>query len=448
MNKIFAKLVLISIIPTINLNYIEKSVASEINFSHDSLYLISQNSELEELKKLQEQKKKQQEDLKKKLDVINPNKNNSSITDNNNSSRFWLILTTIASSAVVGIGGLLLLRSILLQFVPQEYKQKLKTIDPSQQPWWNKPLFGANSLFNLIFSKYSKPEIPEDAITLHKNYMTDLKNVASIIKSLEQEKFNTQDFLLFLKIRSSMIRGIGIYEGLKPSTDLLQVAIKAKNSFLAIDQTELKYRGIKQQEFYQQVINILEQNLSQLEFQNAVKEKLDLSVPEVKTEAGKNALYNYYHHLELLSENDLGLKLLSLFKKYNLADYSILNRVSEIMDSLEKAVIIDAKVLIVPIMKNYEVFEKLGPIIGINENKVDPKVFANILQYLALEDRHKDSYREYAGLVIALKDWKKVYDAIILLREQFSAEEYKLPQEFREELLGEGIYNKYKSYLD
>ena len=217
MNTFLAKLVVISTIPIISFSFIEKSVAKETNLTNNNLYFISQNSELDELKKLDELKRKQQEDIKKKLDVINNlvdsseqnsndknNPSNAIATENTqaitekNSSRFMLILTAIGGSTVVGIGGLLLLRTILLQFVSKKYKQKLKTIAPREQPWWNRPLFGSNNIFELLFSRYSQPKVPEDAISLHSNYMADLKNTASLLKSLDQEKFTSQDFL-FIK---------------------------------------------------------------------------------------------------------------------------------------------------------------------------------------------------------------------------------------------------------
>jgi hypothetical protein len=405
---------------------------------------VAQTDDLEELKQLDEQKRKKQENLNKKLDVIK----NVGKSPEEKSSNWMLSLALVGGGGVVGIGGLLLSRILLIQLlVSKEEQERLLKLPPNQQPWWNRPLFGQNSLFDLLITG-NKTVIPDDAINLHNTHLADLKNIGAIAKSQDLAKFNSQDFLFFLKIRSYFVKNIGNYEGLKPSADLLEVAIKSKNSFLKIYQTESRYLGVKQQQFYQNVVNLLGQELAQEEFKQKVEEQLELALPEVKTEEGKQALRSYQEQLEILSEHELGLKLLSLFKAYNLSDFSLLNRVSEIMDNLEKASLTDTKILVIPIMKDYEIFEKLAPIIGLPENKVNPKTFANIIQYLALQDRHRDSYREYANLTKTLKNWKKIYDSIILVREQYNPEEYKIPTEFKEELVAEEIYNKYKSYLD
>jgi len=408
--------------------------------------LIAQTHELEDLKQLDQQKRKSQEDINKKLNVLKGEKS-AQLTTEETSPPWMLTLGIILGGGVAGVGSLFLLRIILVQLlISKEKQQELLKIPASEQPWWNRPLLGPHSLLELIL-KGNKLTIPDEAINLHKTYFTDLKNIAFVAKTQDSEKFNSQDFLFFLKIRSYFLKNEGNYEGLKPSTDLLEVAIKSKNSFLAIDQTELRYRGGKQQEFYENIVNLLNQELSQEDFNKKVQEYLELALTEVKSAEGKEALKNYQKELETLSEHELGLKLLSLFKAYNLSNFSILNRVSEIMETLEKAVLTDTKMLVIPILKNFEVFENLAPIIGLPENKVNPPTFALILQYLALQDKHRDSYREYSNLTKTLINWQTINDAIIMIREQYKPEEYHLSAEFKEPLIGEEIYNKYKPYL-
>jgi hypothetical protein len=317
-----------------------------------------------------------------------------------------------------------------------------------QKSWWNRPLPNPNDVLDFIFSKNNKAEIPEDAMILHKNYMAEFKTIGTIAKTLDSDKFNGADFLFFLKIRGFLVKNSGDYIGLKESADLLEVAIKAKNSFLAIDQAELQYRGLTQQRFYERVITLLNRNLEREEFRKEVKQELETILPDVKSEEGQRALENYQKHLDILSENDLGLKLLSLFKKYNLTDYSILNRVAEIMDSLAKEVLTDSKVLIDLVEKNFDVFEKLAPIIGINKSRVNDKTFVRILQYLALQDRHRDSYKQFESLIITLKDWEKAYSCVKLLRDQYSPEEYQIPDEFKQDFPALDTYRKYQVYLE
>jgi hypothetical protein len=448
MNNILAKMLVLTSLSVVPLTI------NEIPLLNSSL-VVAQTSDSEELKQLDQERKKQQKEIKNKLDQINnlelspePKTNQLADVVEETSSNWFLTLMLVGGSAMGGIVSLVLSRILLIQLlVPKDEQERLLTVPPSKQPWWNRPFLGPHSLLALILSN-GKSSIPEDAITLHKNYWADLKNTAAIAKSLDLEKFNSQDFLLFLKIRSYFHKNEGNYEGLKPSADLLDVAIKSKNSFLAIDQTELCYQSTKQQEFYQNVADLLSQEWEQEDFKKKVQEQLELLLPDVKSEEGQQALQNYQQELENLSDHKLGLKLLSLFKAYHLNDFSVLNRVSAIIDPLKKAILIDTKELIIPIMKNYDVFEKLAPIIGLPDSKLNPTTLALILQYIALQDRHRDSYQEYSYLVQILQQWKTCSDLVSIVRQQYNPEEYQLPGEFKEPLIGEEIYNKYKPYLD
>lgn len=451
MNTNLAKMLVIASVSVVGLTVGEGSLAKTSD-------LMAQNNDIKELQQLDQQRKEQQEDLNKKIELLD--KINKSPTEKPSKSPTladiaeetpsnWLLtLAIMGGSGVAGIAGLWLFRTVLIHLlVNKEEQAKLLKLAAHEQPWWNRPLLGPNSIFDFVFTG-NKAYVPDEAITLYKTYLGELNSIGAIAKSQDLEKFNSQDFLSFLKIKSYFGKNEGDYEGLKESTDLLDVAIKSKNSFLAIDQTELRYQGRKQQEFYQNVANLLGQELDKENFIIKVQEQLELVLLEIKSEEGKQALQNYQEELKILSEAELGLKLLSLFKAYNLSDFNILIRVSEILDPLEKSVLTDTKELIIPIMKDYQIFEKLAPIIGLPKNKVNPKIFAMILQYIALQDRHRDSYREYANLNRTLKDWKNAYDSLILVREQYNPEEYKIPAEFKEQLVGEEIYNKYKFYLD
>jgi hypothetical protein len=317
----------------------------------------------------------------------------------------------------------------------------------NETPWWNRPITGKNSVFEIIGNK-NKTEIPAEDIQLHKNYMAEFKTIGTIAKTLNSDKFSSSDFIFFLKIKDFLDRNAGDYIGLKYSADLLEVAIKAKNSFLAVDQAELQYRSLKQQAFYDHVINLLNQDLDKEEFKAKIQEKLEQILPEVKSDQGQEALENYVYHLNILSEDNLGLKLLALFKQYSLADYSILNKVADMMNSLDKDSLTETNLLAELVEKNFDVFEKLSPIIGIKEYKVNHKTFVRLIQYLALKDKHRESYQQFETLILTLQDWKKAYDCTTELRAKYPAQTYKVPPEFEENFPAIDVYRKYEIYLE
>ncbi|GFE67779.1 hypothetical protein [Chroococcus sp. FPU101] len=313
-------------------------------------------------------------------------------------------------------------------------------------PWWKLPIWGEESIIEYILSRGKSP-IAETAIMLHSREMMDAHFFAKTAESIDSEKFTSQEFILFLKIKYCLAKGIEEYEGLADSVKLLQAAIEAKNSFITLDQTELRYRSSKQQEFYQFVEKLLTNHEDKENFKTQIQEKLNEVLPSVKTEEGKVALQGYVKELDKLSEYELGLKLLALFKTYQLADYSILRTVADMVSTLREKEAIDFKGLIALVTSKYEVFEKLRNIIGVSEKRSNPDTYARMIQYITLGSRHKASYAKFDELLQVLRKWIKPYFAISAIRGENPPDKYRQPKAFREPIPGESTYQKYKKSL-
>jgi hypothetical protein len=291
---------------------------------------------------------------------------------------------------------------------------------------------------------FSKEAVSEDVIFLHNREMTDAQIFAKTAQALDSIKFTSPEFVLLLKIRYFLSRGIEGYERLKNPTELLQVAIAAKDSFIRIFQIELRYRATKQQELYTYAENLLAQGNKPDDFRQEVQEKVTAILPQVKTEEGKTAVESYGQELNKISGHRLGLKLLSLFKSYNLADYSILRVISDLVDTLSEQEATQPEELLKIVKKNYEVFSQLSKIIGITKYQNTPETHVKMLQYLTLAKRHEKSFPQFQELVQVMQKWNRPHQAIVRIREEYSPKEYKQPQEFSEEIPGLKIYTKYK----
>jgi hypothetical protein len=325
----------------------------------------------------------------------------------------------------------------------------IKKPNPSNsdsQDWWNRPVWGKGSIIEYLFAR-GKSSISETAIMLHNREMMDAHFFAKTAESIDSEKFSSKEFILFLKMKYCLTRNIEEYEGLGESTKLLQAAIEAKNSYITLDQTELRYRSSKQQEFYKFVEELLSNHEDQESFRTQVQEKLNEVLPLVKTEEGKIALQEYVKELNKLAEYELGLKLLALFKTYQLADYSLLKIVADMVSTLREKEAIDFKGLIALVISKYEVFQKLKKIIGVSEQQSNPETYARMIQYITLSYKHKTLYAKFAELLQVLRQWIKPYFAIIAIRQDNPPEQYIQPKTFREPIPGEGTYEKYKVSL-
>lgn len=379
----------------------------------------------------------------KKLDLVTANKlikdfsNNSTdsqaqiesaldnIDTNENNNLFSKSLTAGIFLAI-GSSGFLLLIPILNAFYSDEKK----------------------GLFGLFNQGFGRPKVPETAIALCDRCLQKVTNLATKAEQIDDEKFGKKEFVLYIQLRNKVARGANEYQQISQSIQYLEVAIAASSSYLKIEQTELRYRSRKQQAFYQFVIDNITDDIDKNTFRDRVKNKLAEILPLVNSEQGSNALKTYVVEINKISQHDLGLRLLALFKKYQLTDFAILRKVSDTVEQINAQDVLSDKNLTTIILENYEVLEKLAPIIGIAKEDVKPETFTKIMQYMGLVRRHEKSFQQFQELIKVLKQWQKQYRSLRLIREQYPVHQYRVPKEFSKQIPGLNIYQKYEKYLD
>lgn len=295
---------------------------------------------------------------------------------------------------------------------------------------------------------FGKESVPDDAIELHNKKIREITPLAQKIVRMDDEKFTNKEFSLYVKIRIKVETEAQEYQQVCRSIKYLEVAIAASGSYLKTEQTELRYRSRKQQEFYQFVIDNITDDVNKNAFRDRLKNKLDEILPSINSEEGKAALKTYLVEINKISQYDLGLKLLSLFKKYELSDFTILRKVSDLVEKTASQDLLTANELKLTVIENYEDFEKLAPIVGISDDNLKPELFVQMLQYLGLGRKHEKSYSQFQSLIEAIKKWRKSYKSINIIRQQYHSEEYNIPKEFYTTIPGENIYHKYKTHLN
>ena len=62
-------------------------------------------------------------------------------------------------------------------------------------------------------------------------------------------------------------------------------------------------------------------------------------------------------------------------------------------------------------------------------------------------NRHGKSYIQFEQLVELLKKWEKTYKNIAMVRQEYTSDQYQIPQEFKEDIPGINVYQKYAKYL-
>jgi hypothetical protein len=294
---------------------------------------------------------------------------------------------------------------------------------------------------------FGKPKVPEGSLNLHARSFKEITSIGNKAEKINNDKFGSEEFLLLLRIKINMAKEVEGYQGLGSCVDLVQAGIIAQKSFLRLEQTELRYRSRKQQDFYRYVAENLEGEIDKESFAQKIKQKTTKILPLITTEEGKDAIHAYTKELNVLSQYKLGLKLLSLFKQYELKDFSILKNIADIVEAFDGKDLVKSDDLISPVLENYESFEKLGPIIGMSPAESTPQAYARILQVIGLTNRHGKAYLEFEQLVQLLKKWENSYKAIALVREEYTEDKYSIPAEFKQDIPGWNTYQKYAEYL-
>ena len=98
-------------------------------------------------------------------------------------------------------------------------------------------------------------------------------------------------------------------------------------------------------------------------------------------------------------------------------------------------------------MVKYDVFEKLGPILGVTDEYNRPETYAKMLQYLGLKAKYEVSYRKFTEFLLLIKKWEIHYKTVVNIRQKYNSQEYRLTKNFTATIPAIELYQKYKDSL-
>jgi hypothetical protein len=296
-----------------------------------------------------------------------------------------------------------------------------------------------------------KLDVSQELLTAHEEHMVQLRFLSKMAYVIDSNRFDNEEFRTYIKLDYHLTQEAKGYEGLRKPSLLVKTGIHLTNSYVKISEIEINSRGSKQQELYlfvNNLLNFIDNEVDSTEaFLNQLKKKIEEINPQLKSEEGRLAIKSYANELELIANNEMGLRLLKLIKSGNFEDYLIFKRVRNMSLGLKKLNVLDFKILLTLVMGNFELFQKLGSIVGIPQSQNTAQTYAIILQYISLEVRQKILHQKFLQLIQIMRQWQKPYELISNLRNKINSKEYKIPKEFLEPIHGIDIYNKYISYI-
>lgn len=318
------------------------------------------------------------------------------------------------------------------------------------KPWWNRPLIGHKSMLERLLAfrqSFHKEVVPDNALRLYRRHFSNIEALLVRANSIDREKFGNQEFLAFVRMKRDLALEHSGYKDLDRFVDLLMAGINAKASFLGIEAIEFEHQSSKQQRFYQSIASLYSAHLSPMQFIDLVQQQYTEILPQLRTNEGRTALQSYFKYLRVVANHPLSFRLLCRFKQYQFTDFSILKVISEMIDRLQRVDLLDRAYLKAEVIDNYEVFEKMGQVIGLPAHLHNTQSYGILLQYVALSEKYKQAYPQFQQLVVLLEQWYESYLAIRELKAEYVNRKYRYPKIFKQTTPGIGLYRKYKDYF-
>ena len=316
------------------------------------------------------------------------------------------------------------------------------------RPWWNRPLWGKVNAFQTVIAALNKPTVDPEIIIQYNQELAKLEELTHNATLIYIEEFGKAEFLSFLSKKQKMAENVGEYQGLSNSIQLLLAGLEKRKKFQTLEQLELRYQGLKQQDLAHFVISLLNKKITKQEFVIQINNRVEKLLVQVTTKHSKIGLQSYRELINLIAENEFALELLSRFKQCQVTNYSMLNKIVDVVEQLELKKSYDEGELLDLIKNNQRLFQEIGSIIGLGEEKNTPEIQATILEYIFLAQKYQTLYSRFRQFMVVLRVWENDYRELVSIQQQYDSKQYQQPQDFLAEIPGLDFYHNYNGFLE
>jgi serine/threonine protein kinase len=306
--------------------------------------------------------------------------------------------------------------------------------------WWNQ------SLGN-ITGRIALPTVSEQVVAAHQQAMNSMTTLMRKVQKLDSPQLADPKLIDFARAQNYLTQTENSQNTMMQAAQLLRAGIETKDSFATFEATETRYLGADAQRLYDWVQSLLKQNPQSAAFLTTVKQQSAQMLAQIESEKVRAAMQTYLAQIEQLAQDQSCLRLLSLFMQSQEGDYSVLQVAANLLESYRTGTSDDIDALTRQIRVQYTLFEKLGRVIGIPAHKRVPETYAYLMQYVALGDQYQPYYTQFRQILVLLETWHRHYQSAVDIRQQFNPSDYKIPKDFKQELPGIEIYERYTSSM-
>lgn len=314
------------------------------------------------------------------------------------------------------------------------------------KPWWNRPIVGDVSLFDRFCCLLSSKTVPDLAVSLHNTEMEEIGKIAPTVNMLDNSRYS-QNFIFYRKLKHKVENYLDEYRDIHQFVEILHFALHHIHDFHVVNRIELDYKGKSQYELYNFISQQLSINPDPILFINSVENEMKRVINLEMNHSIKEALEKYEKALLNIGKEEIGVNLLSMFKRYKSVKYTIFDILFNLLKELKKQDLQNKELINSVVETHFSELEEMANFIGIPKEMDYHDTLTKIIQYLALNHKYHSRNYRFGQLLENLTKWQKHYKCIIEVREQYPRYSYKLPEEFMQPIPAENIYLKYEDYL-
>lgn len=306
----------------------------------------------------------------------------------------------------------------------------------------------SSGFFGRMVGRITGKPVPQAVIQFHKKTSRTLSVKAWHVRRIQMEKFDNNEFVMFLRIQRDLNLNRGKHKRIKHAVELFEVALDVKDSFLLIEQTEMRFRSSTQQKFYQFIGELLTKSYTSQKALKLVGKAFKKIYPRIKTKQGQTVMKDYVSAIKNVFRHRFGIELLTLFKKSKLKYYAMLFNISRIVKTTRKKDVRDLRKLAIMVHDNRADFQRLGKILELPQELNSPNTYARMVQYVTLKYRHRSSAEQFQKLMQYLVEWEDSFKILMDIRQEYTTQRYQPINEFFAPVPAWDIYRKYKEYVD
>ncbi|BAQ61008.1 hypothetical protein GM3708_1414 [Geminocystis sp. NIES-3708] len=319
------------------------------------------------------------------------------------------------------------------------------------KPWWNRPLLGEKTLIDYIFSQYIKADIPQDILFHYNSALEKIESTNVTLKALLSEKFIEKDFLTYARIQSYLDR----YCQQKQhyfviAKEFFKILLDNLDTLFKIKEIEAEYNSPAFLEFYQNSLELFQQQENKLIFQEKLRKSISFFIKQLNEENEQKTMKLYMKYLFMISDvNNLGT-FFYLLKTNELEYWQLLKKIKDFIEQNKAYNIEDLKPFVLLVKSDDNLFREIATqFLRIKKDDTeDFLTMARILQYITLSYKYEAFYSQFQLFLSYLSKWEKTYYYILHLKNKYPNSKYNYPSNFKVKLPGFDLYKSYYDYLD